>query len=196
MIAVICDRMYRFKAFCLERGIKRYGINEYADKHGHKYLSINTYSKCVGRSFSGKIDLVDWGELNQSQLSEFDRIMERVNCKIREHKMSVGVRRSGKSLAQQYLMKEYCRQQGFRALIVTPNGNKEVMWKKVNYKGIELSVHGTYTKAEPRTYDYPGAPAEFEIKTIEFNGEDVTQLFENLDVDFCEIENQILIEMG
>ena len=36
----------------------------------------------------------------------------------------------------------------------------------ITYYDVPLEVEGDYTKREPSTWDYPGAPAEFNIHAI------------------------------
>ena len=68
--------------------------------------------------------------------------------------------------------------------------NKQ-MGTLVKYSGIYLDVHGYYTSSEPRTYDYPGSPAEFESNKILVEDTDIMPLLDYQQIE--EIE-QLAVE--
>jgi len=57
---------------------------------------------------------------------------------------------------------------------------------ELDYKGVKITVTGTFTDKQIET-DLP----MFEIDTVEYNGDDITKVAENW-IDFSDLELEIL----
>ncbi len=56
----------------------------------------------------------------------------------------------------------------------------------VKYTDIYLHLEGHYTASEPRTYDYPGAPSEFDIEKVYIEDTDIFDLLSIEQIDEIE----------
>ena len=64
--------------------------------------------------------------------------------------------------------------------------------EQITFNGLDLSVTGDFQKAyASRDYDTPGEPDKFDIQHIEWNGMDVFDLFDKMDL-LDEIEQEVL----
>jgi hypothetical protein len=64
--------------------------------------------------------------------------------------------------------------------------------EQITYKGVELSVTGDYQKAQYNSDpDTPDEPHQFECSTIEWNGMDVFDIFDAMNV-LDEIDKEVL----
>ena len=63
----------------------------------------------------------------------------------------------------------------------------------IKYMGIYLTCEGYYTSSEPRTYDYPGSPAEFEASKILVEDTNIIDLLDYERIE--EIERQAAQEI-
>lgn len=56
-----------------------------------------------------------------------------------------------------------------------------------------LTIDVDVQPEEPMTRDYPGCSAEIEnINAVEFNGQDITAILENCNVDFSEVFDDLI----
>lgn len=62
---------------------------------------------------------------------------------------------------------------------------------QIEYRGIYLDINGKYNPAEPRTYEYPGYPAEFEIYRVFIAGGEI-DILALVEDDIEEIERLAL----
>jgi len=48
----------------------------------------------------------------------------------------------------------------------------------IKYLGIYMDVEGYYSPSEPRTYDYPGSPTEFEVEKVMIESTNIIDLLD------------------
>lgn len=200
MIGVLISSLYEFEELCREYNLKRRINNVHELYDGTKVFPITKEEDVLGRVFDGFIDKVRWYDLTDSQYRTLSKAKEAANMRYRSYWHNVG-RRCGKNLANELALRKYVWKNNCGSAVVASFEDnkikiKTIMHVEVTYNGSKFSVFGNYTKAEDPERDYPGAPAEFEIKEISYNDTDVKELLENMGVDLAEIENQILIDMG
>lgn len=62
----------------------------------------------------------------------------------------------------------------------------------ITHKGVELEVQGIYYPYRSGTIEQPPEEEEFEINNVYYKGTNITDLCENWNIDWIEIEKECL----
>lgn len=62
----------------------------------------------------------------------------------------------------------------------------------VNYKGLELECKGYYTPSKNNGWDNPPDDECFEIDTVIWNGVDILEVLDALNIGWCDLESTCL----